>query len=998
MMGNAATAASGLLAGRVAEQRRLAEVLSASAGGLPAAVLVHGEAGVGKTRLVREVTGQYRASGHEVLWGTCVHFGASSVPFAPVVQALDSWAVQADPTERSTMLEGSDELSILLPSLGMRSSDVAPSRLLPVVDRVVQRIAARHPTVLVIDDLQWADVSSLDVLAYLIAGFRAQSLALVVTIREEDRPVGHPLHGWLADVRRLPGVSELKLARLDQEEATRQIAALLGRPPGEELVADVLARSGGNAYFTELLVRDLPQDALCLSAELPHALREALLARWHSLSAPARLLARLLAVGGRPTTCDTLGVVSEGVVRIDDLPDLLREAVEGGVLQSVGDDTYWFRHPLLAEVLVGTLTASELAPLHGAYASALEARAAVGRDPAGGLLADLAAHHEAAGHWDKAFDFSIRAADYAHELHVSTMEAAQLMRACALWEKVRAEARGSTDDRIALLLRTSRVGEQAGVLENTEILDQALGLVDRQRQPLLTSTLLAEWGYSAWLHDPANTQVRHELLEAIQVTAPFPDSPERAVALAYLVDAELWELRTQEMPAHIWGQVQEAVEVAQRSGSAAAKARALFCRARYLAWENRSLECLADAEASYLLARQTGQVATMELAALWRDNALWDLGRVVEAADLGQAASQELFAVGSSQGGCFLAADAAEALLDLGRWAQCNDILRDALSARRVGLAGAAVRHIAALLAARRGQASVAQQHLDRALELVPIDFIGLHGRENLLELLVGRGESEQALELIRPVLTEYLSFGVDRETHELLLWGARAAADVAERARDRRDLDTEGDAIRGLEELLATVEATPLTRPELSVAADPIWSAYRATTIAETARCRGSAGQAAAWELAAGKHFAIGFRWFEAMARWRWAQALLSEGAARTVVAEPLRQAHATALGLGAAPLVAETESLARAARISLADPGGLRESSVQNSVLTALTSREREVLRYLVAGRTNAEIARELFISDKTVSVHVTNVLRKTGTANRVEAAGLARRLGLS
>jgi len=198
MMGNAATAASGLLAGRVAEQRRLAEVLSASAGGLPAAVLVHGEAGVGKTRLVREVTGQYRASGHEVLWGTCVHFGASSVPFAPVVQALDSWAVQADPTERSTVLEGADELSILLPSLGMRSSDVAPSRLLPVVDRVVQRIAARHPTVLVVDDLQLADVSSLDVLAYLIAGFRAQSLALVVTIREEDRPVGHPLHGWLA--------------------------------------------------------------------------------------------------------------------------------------------------------------------------------------------------------------------------------------------------------------------------------------------------------------------------------------------------------------------------------------------------------------------------------------------------------------------------------------------------------------------------------------------------------------------------------------------------------------------------------------------------------------------------------------------------------------------------------------------------------------------------------------------------------------------------------
>jgi predicted ATPase len=138
MMGKAANAAGGLFAGRVAEQRRLAEVLSASAAGQPAAVLVHGEAGVGKTRLVREATEQYRAGGREVLWGTCVHFGASSVPFAPVVQALDSWAVQADPTERSTVLEGPDELSLLLPSMGMRSSGVPSGRLLPVVDPVTR--------------------------------------------------------------------------------------------------------------------------------------------------------------------------------------------------------------------------------------------------------------------------------------------------------------------------------------------------------------------------------------------------------------------------------------------------------------------------------------------------------------------------------------------------------------------------------------------------------------------------------------------------------------------------------------------------------------------------------------------------------------------------------------------------------------------------------------------------------------------------------------------
>jgi DNA-binding NarL/FixJ family response regulator len=136
-------------------------------------------------------------------------------------------------------------------------------------------------------------------------------------------------------------------------------------------------------------------------------------------------------------------------------------------------------------------------------------------------------------------------------------------------------------------------------------------------------------------------------------------------------------------------------------------------------------------------------------------------------------------------------------------------------------------------------------------------------------------------------------------------------------------------------------------------------------------------------------------------MTRWRWAQALLSEGAVKSAVAEPLRLAHRTALELGAEPLVKSTEQLASIARIRLDEPGGTQSEKHQAGLpeaLAALTSREREVLGHLVAGRTNAEIARDLFISDKTVSAHVTNVLRKTGTASRIEAASLALRLGLS
>jgi hypothetical protein len=938
-MGNARNGTSRGFAGRVLERRRLADALSGSARGRPSAVLVYGEAGVGKTRLVREVTAAYRAGGGQVLWGTCVRFGAASVPFAAVLQALDGWAQEVDPSVRSSVLQGAEELSRLLPSIGVGSADVPSSRLLPVVDRVVQRIAKGQPTVLVIDDLQWADASSLDVLAYLITGFRAQNLALVVTIREEDRPVGHPLHGWLADMRRLPGVSELVLARLDPAECTEQIAALLGRTPGEELVGDVLERSGGNAYFTELLVRDLPAGAARLPGDLPTALREALLARWHSLSEPARQVSTLLAVGGRPTSLETLGVVTAGVVPVAGLPALVRQGVEAGVLQRVGEQTCWFRHPLLAEVLLGTLSSQERAPVHAAYAQALEASAVNRPDLAGAMSADLAVHHERAGRLDRAFVFSIRAADFAHELHASSVEAAHLTRACQLWERAGREVTGSTQDRIALLLPTSRVGERAGVLESAGFLDQALSLVDRQHQPLLASTMLVEscwsmsWGNNRPLDDQSlqvHPQVHPQALEAVELTEAFPHSPERAFALVWLVESTLRDLGTGQLPAQIWGQVQEAVDVAARSGSAAALALALTLRAAYLQRDYRPLEALGEAEASYRLASQAGRADLMWIAAALQVDILRYLGRTAEIADLGQSVSKELLALGSTQWGWGLAVRAAEALFELGRWAESDDLLRQALAARRGGFVGANVRLFAARFAARRGQPAIAQQHLDRALELVTIDQVASWGRETQLQLLVGRGEMQPALELFRPLLRKYLAEGdpdlgprgVAAHTDELLLWGARAAADLAEQARDSGDQDAEKKAIYQLDQLLAMIEASPPPRPALSAQDDPTWTTYQAVSVAETGRCRGSAGQAASWERAASSCSAIGLRWHEAMCRWRWAQALLSEGATRTVVAGPLRQAHCLAMQMGAAPLLAQTQSLAMAARINLAEP----------------------------------------------------------------------------
>lgn len=232
------------LVGREVEQRLLADGLEAAASGRPCAVVVQGEAGIGKTRLVREACDAL-APEAQVLWGTCVHFGEASVPFAPVTGALRGWLARADDAVRTAVMSGAGELGTLLPALGGERT-AEPGRLLPLIDLVFNRLADRAPTVVVIDDLHWADRTSLDVLAYLIAGLRDQRLALLATCRDEHRGEGHPLHSWLADMRRMPAFMELRLDRLDLAATDDQIAGLLGRDVDIGFTARVHERSAGN--------------------------------------------------------------------------------------------------------------------------------------------------------------------------------------------------------------------------------------------------------------------------------------------------------------------------------------------------------------------------------------------------------------------------------------------------------------------------------------------------------------------------------------------------------------------------------------------------------------------------------------------------------------------------------------------------------------------------------------------------------------------------------
>jgi DNA-binding CsgD family transcriptional regulator/tetratricopeptide (TPR) repeat protein len=946
---------------------------------VPRAIVIHGEAGIGKTRLAREICRDQRLN---VLWGSCVHFGGASVPFAPLGGALQDWLTRADAAERAEVLAGTEGLTTLLPSLGL-TGGADTTRLPMLVDLVLNRIAARRPTVVVVDDLQWADVASLDVLAYLIAGFRAQRLVLIATCRTEERSEGHPLHSWLADMRRMPYFGEFRLDPLDLDATGSQIEGLLGRAPDIELVTQVLARSDGNPYLVELMVQDLSGSETTLPATVPVALREALLAAWHALSEETRRVTRILAVGGRPTSMAVLTEVAAGHgLDAKTITHCLVEAQNRGVVETVGSGISWFRHPLLAEVLYDGLPPVQAAELHTGYVRVLESLPA---DATEALAADLAVHNERAGNIDATYRWSLVAADQAARLRAPTEEAIQLRRACALWESVSPTIPSTRDERIDLLRRTSAICLRAGRPELAlTLLTQALSLVDKDKEPLLACDLLATRADSRWQSTTPGVADVAEILEAIALTTDFPESAERAIAFSLLAELEtLHELPGGTVHA------EEAVRIARRSGSKHALGRALCARAAvadYIA----PTTSLADSELSEQLARTCGDVDTVTNAAIWRFNALYALGRRAEAADVTRAAYYDAVTAGAGAWAYFLAFQAAYELVSLGRWDDSRALLRSALAARCTGIPGGGIRLTACLLAVRSGRTEEARQHFDRALELISDDFNPL--RQPVtgagVELMIAEGRAADAMTWARPRLTA-LNQPPVAEDDDVLPVYARAAAETARSARDSGDAAGAAAAAEVVDRVIGEWSREPFLH---ALGGADVQAMNQSLLAAELARCRDTPDQPERWRRAVETCGITGNRWHQAVAQWRCAEAGLASGWTPSRSGDLLRRAHRCAVELGARPLQVEVEGLARRSKINLQEPVPIPPAA--DPLLAALTSREREVLAFLVAGRSNGEIAKELFISDKTVSVHVSNILRKTGTSSRVAAAALAER----
>ena len=820
------------IAGRVDELGRLESAIDRAVSGEPSAVFVHGEAGVGKTRLVREACDRAAERGFEVVWGRCLRFGAVESVLLPWVTALEGWLAAATPDVRGRVLAAVPDAIELLPSLGSRAAD-APLRLLRVVDALVTQIVAGAPTVLVLDDVQWADPASRDALTYVLAGFGRDRLLVLATYRDEELAPGDPMYGWLADVRRLPSVGELRLGRLSLEETETQLRLLLGGVPNPGLVTEVVDRSGGNAYLTELLTHGLEVGAESLPSGPPSDLADALLAAWHRLSEPPRELVRVVAVAGRPTPVERLGAVCERAgVAVGEVASTLGEAIHAGLLVRTDPAAVWFRHPLLAELLDATFLPGEAAPLHRAWAEELGSWSAVGVEEVR-RLGELALHHEGAGDLDACFAASLQAADAAREARLWRDEATHLSRATELWPRLgttpaagdRTEA--EVLERAAVVL--ARVGRSA---EAVVAADRGIALAAAESDPLRQTRLtILRREEGVWVGDRSQDDVA-DARALVELTDHLPDSSEHAQALAKVSACYSWQGDSEE--ASRWADA--ALAAAHHADSPEAMSVAHASRA--LAHTGDQEEEI-DAREALRFAKITGDPARSADVAQHHINFLVSRGRLREAGEEEQEALQWAVQDGALAAVAFRCGSLAYARGDQGRLREAAEAVRTGLSLVGVTSGAAHVRLAALVLAVRRGELSDAALHLGRANEQVNSleERPWLEAPPALAEYLLARGEPAEAMDMLRRTLPMQ---SVDpRVADRMVMWGARAAADLAGRGRDDRDEPAIEAAVSGLEQLVelrAGFAGTPFAPADHD---DTVQPAYAALHAAEWQRCR---------------------------------------------------------------------------------------------------------------------------------------------------------------
>jgi len=993
---------AGRMVGRDDELGRLLTLLDDAEAGRSVAALVSGDAGVGKTRLVSEVTRLAGGRGFTVLSGQCAELG-DSVPYLPLADALRG---AAQSTGVRDALSSRPALSRLLPEGGdgQRAdedrSGLARQQMFGAVLGLLTELAAAAPVLLVLEDLHWADASTRDLVTFLSRMLHRERVALIGTYRTDDLHRRHPLRPVVAELLRLPSVIAVDLAPLAPSALAEHLTAALA----EHLMAaapnridaielnDLVARAEGNAYYAEELLAAFVGGDPAERRALPAGLAALLLSRVERLSDTAQRVLRTAAVAGRRAD-DELVRAASGLAA-DEYEAAVREAVTHQLLVPDGTEGYVFRHALLREAVYGDLLPGERTRLHATMSSLLseEQRLAVP-----GTAAELAQHCLASHDIPGAFAASMRAGGEAERLGAPAEAHRHYDEALALWERVAEPEKtaGMAHGKLGLL-------SAANAADSGDV-ERAVHLLRRLRQAIAAQAEQGEGPVDVILASRIGERLAFYLMtiddykaaaEAVEVawatveaTPAEPPTWQYARTVAtyantLLIDDDFDAVRE-------WAA--RGLDAARAAGAPWVQADALVTLGFVSNRSGRNDEAIELLTQAHKQAREA-KVLGVELRAAYH------LARAhLERGDLatGGIVAYE-GTMRANQTGLGLAPYGTDVqhlhfqchYAD-GKWDHAQEIA-DGFPVRVTSIPEAQLSSMALFIDIARGNPVAAERRAWIEPFLSAHGFDGFIARGLFAEHALWQGDIELALAEAQAAIdvTFEPPWGYHPSTIRPAVIALSARADLAIQARAAGDDESFRAELAAAGELLRVARegAAFPKRPKFILG--PEGRGWLARAEAEYRRASGD-NDPQAWQAVLGE-FGPDYVYEIARTRWRLAEAL-AEAGHRDEAAEQWRQAARTADRLAARPLRRALDDLARRARIGTAEQHG------DSEVLAALTSREREVLRLIAAGRSNKEIASVLFIAPKTASVHVSNILGKLGAASRTEAAAIAHREGL-